>query len=83
MKRYKISLTRHGHYWCEIAIESHQADDVLVDMIERLPPEEGFALSVWEETELARLVEVGKTARVLGITYEKTPVDIRVAKKTS
>ena len=52
-------------------------------MIERLPPEEGFALSVWEETELARLVEVGTTARVLGITYDKTPVDIRVAKKTS
>lgn len=77
MKRYKAALTRHGRHWCEIVIEGRDPDEALVDLIGRYPSEDGFALSVWEETEAARLIQVtGQTTRVLSVTFEKTPVDL-------
>ena len=82
MKRYTIALSRHGRHWCEIVIEGREPDDTLADMIERFPAEEGFELSVWEEAETARIVEVGQTARVLGIRYDKTRVDLAMVTPT-
>ena len=51
MKRYKASLTRHGRYGCEIVIEGRDADHALTDTIRRCAAEEGFLVSVSEETE--------------------------------
>ena len=82
MKRYKIALIRHGRHWCEIVIEGREPDEALADTIGRFPPEEGFLLAICEETEQSRIVEVGATARVLGVTYEKTPVDVAKAGRT-
>ncbi|MEM1284245.1 MAG: hypothetical protein AAGH43_02565 [Pseudomonadota bacterium] len=75
MKRYKIALTRHGLHWCEIIIESRTPDDALADVMARFPQEDGFALSVWEEAECSRIVEVGSNVRVLGVAYEKTLIE--------
>ncbi len=82
MKRYTIALTRHGRHWCEITVEGRQPDDALADTIGRFPADEGFALSICEETEHSRIVEVGATARLLSVTYEKTPVDVAAAIKS-
>lgn len=82
MKRYKVSLTRHGCHWCEIVIEGREPDKALADTIGRFPAEDGFVLSICEETEQCRIVEVGATARVLSVTYEKTPIDVATAVNT-
>lgn len=75
MKRFKIDVTRNGKLWCEVSLQGPDSSIALKDVLSRFPASEGFDLHACEEVEVSRIVEAGQTARVLGITYEKIPLD--------
>ena len=83
MKRYRIDLTRHGRHWCQIVVESREPRNALADVVGRYPSDEGFELSVWEETEQTRIVELGQNTRVLSVTYERASFEIASTKRTA
>lgn len=74
MKRWRLELARDGRQWCEIVIEAVSGDEILADVRQRFPEDDGFRIAVWEEKEAARVVEFGERARTLGERYSSVRV---------
>ncbi|WP_077147430.1 hypothetical protein [Sphingopyxis sp. KK2] len=83
-KRFHIEIGRNGQRWCDISIESRSAEDILADIEARFPEADGFVCRIFIEKEARRLVEVTDQARVIGITYSRSPLPVapQVASKT-
>lgn len=72
-RRFHIEIIFRGQRWCDISIESRCADEILTDVRARFPEVEGYVHRVFLEEEARRLVEVTDQARVIGVTYSRTP----------
>jgi hypothetical protein len=75
MTRYRLDVLKDGRRWCDISVEDGRAEEIVRDLLGRLPTDAGYRADVFIETEARRIVEVTDQARVLAVSYARERVD--------
>ena len=75
-ENYKVTVLRHNKIWSEIAIPAQSSQQIIQDIAERYPKEEGFHCQLYQKTAEQRILSSDEQGiKILASSNSYTEMD--------